>query len=445
MDSDGSGSSNGSSSDESDAESNKSDDNIRRSSKKNKISDDDDEEEEEGDNNDKHQDSDQERDSDGAGDRDEEMRDIEGGEEENGEPSSANAVPDNTDNRNSNVDIDDDDDDDGNDEARQRLLRLESLGLDMEDDDDEAGAEAGERQEVTRTEAEAPRMKINFKAEEFKSVDYVKLPNFLSIDTQPFDPQTYEDEACDDDRQDDEGRARLKLKVENTIRWRRVVDEDGNEVDRESNARIVRWSDGTCSLYLGDEIFHMTRQSQGGDNNHLFIRDQAGWSVSVHGLLLVPCVLQDFKSLSKTTTQQAQSIFKSKLTFRPSSTDSVTHRKLTLSLADRSQKTQKICVLPSVGIDPDAHRSEMIKKEEDRLKASIRKENQTRRLKDRVYTGRTGINSSFLEDNDEDDESISIAKIKNQYKSGGGQSQSAVYSSSDSDSSDDDFKGKRRH
>ncbi|KAH9392762.1 Paf1 complex component [Tyrophagus putrescentiae] len=203
-------------------------------------------------------------------------------------------------------------------------------------------------------------MKINFKAEEFKSVDYVKLPNFLSIDTHPFDPQTYEDEACDDDRQDDEGRARLKLKVENTIRWRRVVDEDGNEVDRESNARIVRWSDGTCSLYLGDEIFHMTRQSQGGDNNHLFIRDQAGWS--------------------------AQSIFKSKLTFRPSSTDSVTHRKLTLSLADRSQKTQKICVLPSVGIDPDAHRSEMIKKEEDRLKASIRKENQTRRLKDRVYT-----------------------------------------------------------
>ncbi len=282
MDSDGSSGGSSSSSDESNAESDKSDDNIRRSSKKNKIGDDEEEEEEEEeDNNDKHQDSDREGDSDGAGDRDEEMRDIEGGEGENGEPSSANVVPDNTDNRN-NVDIDDDDDDDGNDEARQRLLRLESLGLDMEDDDDEAGAEAGERQEVTRTEAEAPRMKINFKAEEFKSVDYVKLPNFLSIDTHPFDPQTYEDEACDDDRQDDEGRARLKLKVENTIRWRRVVDEDGNEVDRESNARIVRWSDGTCSLYLGDEIFHMTRQSQGGDNNHLFIRDQAGWSVSVH-------------------------------------------------------------------------------------------------------------------------------------------------------------------
>ncbi|KAH9392759.1 hypothetical protein TYRP_005846 [Tyrophagus putrescentiae] len=80
------------------------------------------------------------------------------------------------------------------------------------------------------------------------------------------------------------------------------------------------------------------------------------------------------------------------------------------------------------------------------LNGSIYKKYQTQRLKDRVYTGRTGINSSFLEDNDEDDESISIAKIKNQYKSGGGgQSQSAVYSSSDSDSNDDDFKGKRRH
>lgn len=34
---------------------------------------------------------------------------------------------------------------------------------------------------------------------------------------------------------------------------------------------------------------------------------------------------------------------------------------MTLSLAGRSQKTQKIRVLPQVGKDPEAHRSEMIK------------------------------------------------------------------------------------
>lgn len=49
------------------------------------------------------------------------------------------------------------------------------------------------------------------------------------------------------------------------------------------------------------------------------------------------------------------------LNFRPHSTDSFTHRKMTLSLADRNQKTQKIRVLPNVGKDPEAHRWEMIK------------------------------------------------------------------------------------
>ena len=39
--------------------------------------------------------------------------------------------------------------------------------------------------------------------------------------------------------------------VENTIRWRSLKDEEGNELKdefdkpiRESNARVVRWSDG---------------------------------------------------------------------------------------------------------------------------------------------------------------------------------------------------------
>lgn len=51
--------------------------------------------------------------------------------------------------------------------------------------------------------------------------------------------------------------------------------------------------------------------------------------------------------------------------FRPHSTDSFTHRKMTLSLADRSNKAQKVKVLPIAGKDPDAQRSEMIKVEDE--------------------------------------------------------------------------------
>jgi RNA polymerase-associated protein LEO1 len=68
---------------------------------------------------------------------------------------------------------------------------------------------------------------------------FVKLPNFLSVDCRPFDPETYEDEIEDEDSLDEEGRARLKLKVENTIRWRQSFDKEGNSL-RESNARVVR-------------------------------------------------------------------------------------------------------------------------------------------------------------------------------------------------------------
>ena len=38
------------------------------------------------------------------------------------------------------------------------------------------------------------------------------------METRPFDPNSYEDEIDEDEVMDEEGRARLKLKVENTIR-----------------------------------------------------------------------------------------------------------------------------------------------------------------------------------------------------------------------------------
>ena len=44
-------------------------------------------------------------------------------------------------------------------------------------------------------------------------IAFVKLPNFLSVETKPFDPINYEDEIEEDEVLDEEGRARLKLRV----------------------------------------------------------------------------------------------------------------------------------------------------------------------------------------------------------------------------------------
>lgn len=162
---------------------------------------------------------------------------------------------------------------------------------------------------------------------------------------------------------------------------------------------------------MGSEIFDVHPMLLQGDFNHLFVRQGTGL--------------------------QGQSIFRTKLTFRPHSTESFTHRKMTMSLADRSTKTQKVKVIPIAGNDPDAHREEMIKKEEERLRATIRRESQQRRIREKAHA--RGLNSSYLEgegdDEDEDDTSISLSAIKKNYKPGAKRDRANIYSSD----SDDDY------
>lgn len=134
------------------------------------------------------------------------------------------------------------------------------------------------------------------------------------------------------------------------------MDDDGN-IKKESNARFVKWSDGSFSLHLGAEIFDVYKQPLQviseealneqfylkelfliflqGDHNHMFIRQGTGL--------------------------QGQAVFRTKLSFRPHSTESFTHRKMTLSLADRSTKTTGIKIMSQVGVDPDLDRETRIK------------------------------------------------------------------------------------
>uniref|UniRef100_A0A3B1JSQ5 RNA polymerase-associated protein LEO1 n=1 Tax=Astyanax mexicanus TaxID=7994 RepID=A0A3B1JSQ5_ASTMX len=237
--------------------------------------------------------------------------------------------------------------------------------------DNEDGME-GEQQEEepvpeTRIEVEIPKVSTDLGSDLY----FVKLPNFLSVEP-PFDPQYYEDEFEDEEMLDEEGRTRLKLKVENTIRWRARRDEEGNEI-KESNARIVKWSDG-MSLHLGNEVFDVYKAPLQGDHNHLFIRQGTGL--------------------------QGQAVFKTKLTF----------------------------------------------KEEERLRASIRRESQQRRMREKQH--QRGLSTGYLEpdryeEDEEGEESVSLAAIKSKYKGGGGLRERARIYSSDSDEGSDEDKAQR--
>merc|ERR1712179_255437 len=99
--------------------------------------------------------------------------------------------------------------------------------------EDKRPGDEGEKEKPTAEEEEpVPETRIDVEVPKIttdlgKEIHFAKLPNFLSVESRPYDPETYEDEIEDEDSLDEEGRARLKLKVENTIRWKQDFDEDG--------------------------------------------------------------------------------------------------------------------------------------------------------------------------------------------------------------------------
>lgn len=266
----------------------------------------------------------------------------------------------------------------------------------------------------TRIDVEIPRIVTNLG----RDIHFVKMPNFLSVETRPFDVDQYEDEIDEEDVMDEEGRQRLKLKVGNTIRWRENYDSEG-KIQRESNARFVKWSDGSMSLHLGSEIFDVYKQPLAGDHNHLFIRQGTGL--------------------------QGQAVFRTKLTFRPHSTESSTHKKMTMSLADRSTKTSGIKILTQVGHDPDADRYAKLKSEEEKLRQAMRARAGHAKQPKRSRDSGAGHNASYHEEASDDEGAISIAAIKGKYKKDpkSKQSASAIYSS-DEDGSDIETRRKKK-
>lgn len=63
----------------------------------------------------------------------------------------------------------------------------------------------------------------------------------------------------------------------------------------------------------------------------------------------------------KGTGLQAQAVFKNKLSFRPHSTASQTHRKMTMSIAERMNKAQKVKMMPAMERDPESQRENALK------------------------------------------------------------------------------------
>jgi len=104
---------------------------------------------------------------------------------------------------------------------------------------------------------------------EGSQLHFFKLAAGLSIEPKPFQPETFN--AGEDEEGTDEGARKQKKKsATTTVRWRYGLDKN-LEVIKESNARFVKWSDGTMHFFVGKDAFGVQLQDF-KDHHHLFIR-----------------------------------------------------------------------------------------------------------------------------------------------------------------------------
>ncbi|KAL6880476.1 hypothetical protein ACP4OV_012041 [Aristida adscensionis] len=210
-------------------------------------------------------------------------------------------------------------------------------------------------------------------------MNVIKVSNIMGIDPKPFDPKTYVEE---DVFVTDESGTKKRIRLEdNIVRWRTVRNPDGS-TSVESNARFVKWKDGTMQLLIGNEVLDISVHDAHHDQSHLFLRNGKG-------------------------ILQSQGRLLQKMRFMPSSLSSKSHRLLTALVDSQNKKTVKMQKWF------DAKDPERAKQEKERAEGQNIRAHSILQLKrekvNRKYTQparpRRQLSPGFLEDAlDEDEE-----------------------------------------
>ncbi|MBA0863842.1 hypothetical protein Goshw_026569 [Gossypium schwendimanii] len=222
-------------------------------------------------------------------------------------------------------------------------------------------------------------------------MNMIKVSNIMGIDPKPFDPKTYVEE---DTFVTDESGSKKRIRLENNIvRWRTVRKKDGT-TSYESNARFVRWSDGSLQLLIGNEVLDISVQEAQHDQSHLFLR---------HGKVTISSYLMWFCE----GILQSQGRILSKMRFMPSSLSSNSHRLLTALVDSHHKKVYKVknCI---TDVDPEREKEEKEKAENQTIRANVllnRKREKVNRKYTQTVERKRQLSTGYLEGAlDEDDE-----------------------------------------
>ncbi|KAJ7288411.1 RNA polymerase II-associated protein [Mycena rebaudengoi] len=181
----------------------------------------------------------------------------------------------------------------------------------------------------------------------------IRVPNFVKVDPKP------ESQQAESLR---EKSMSIKLKVENTVRWRWTKDADDRDI-RQSNSRIIRWSDGTMSLRLGKELFDINQ------------------SIDTSGA----------KSFGASQSQASQCCKSEAL--------SETHRMLVRAVGQKHNKVARLRMAPDPTTDPEREKLELMKQNARKSKRKADSEDGGRHRR----SSRKSRGASVWSDDDDDD------------------------------------------
>ncbi len=152
----------------------------------------------------------------------------------------------------------------------ERREEYDGLFGDEEDEDEEQDVPGTAARRNRKSAPKERRSTYIVPPPDPSTIRTVKLSNMINIKTQPFDPTTHE--AGTDLVQDEFGNQRLNLHHLNTVRWRWTKDPVTGQRVPQSNARFVRWEDGSTTLHIGDEVLSVAEVQDHAARRYLYVR-----------------------------------------------------------------------------------------------------------------------------------------------------------------------------
>eukprot|EP01039_Chlorochromonas_danica_P009122 gene9121-10071_t len=279
---------------------------------------------------------------------------------------------------------DDDNKDDNKDDDDINGARVRSDEVDKIFADDEDKADLLSTNTPTATTTKNIALFPATRLPEKNKTIFFRTPNFVKIQSQEF---RYEKHASDQERKQFDGATAV-------IRWKRVQQEGGGS-RLASNARLLKWSDGSYQLVVGNAVFQAKLHPA---ENCFAFEAQKLQSVDGEGTAQGSCL-------------ECIGAVPSRMVVQPSSLDSETHNIMSVQISERHRKEKRIAVhdYEKLQMNPEKALQLMAKKEEEqmrkerKLRAQQNEVNAGRRLMS-SYIKRPSMTADYLDDYDEEED-----------------------------------------